>query len=111
MIRKSNLRGDRSRQPFHGAVVVAWQDHGQSRSVRANGLNVSDCGLQVVCTDPIEVRTIVHLKSQQHEPLGDASVRFCRRSGLKYQIGLEFNTAPQLAMERRKRLFYRELPA
>jgi hypothetical protein len=36
--------------------------------------------------------------------MGNATVRYCRRQGLKFAIGLEFTWAAALAEEGRKRM-------
>lgn len=106
MISKINQRGDRHRRPYHGNIVISWQSQGFTKSQRVQGINVSDSGVQVMCAEPMEVRSIVYLKSPAYESLGNASVRFCRRTGMKYQVGLEFSTAKQLDLQRRQRLFH-----
>jgi len=65
--------------------------------VRAQAVDLSEQGAGILCDQPLEVRTVVYLQAPAYGLMGNASVRYCRRSGLKYRIGLLFSASPALA--------------
>lgn len=78
---------------FTNAVIaVAWQDQrGQSRSVRARGLNVSKSGMRIESSEELPLDALVSLQAERHELNGKATVRNCTRRGSAYVVGLEFS--------------------
>ena len=60
---------------------------------------VSLHGARVECAEPIEVRSNVYLNTVSHGLIGNATVRYCRRQGMKYVIGLQFTSTVSLAEE------------
>jgi hypothetical protein len=70
---------------------------------RATCLNVSLRGALVECSEPIVARSSVYLSAPSYGLMGNAPVRYCRRKGMKFVIGLEFTWAAALAEEGRKR--------
>lgn len=78
--------------------------------MRAHCLDLSEQGAGLECTEPLEARSIVYLQAPAYGLMGNASVRYCRRVGLKYRIGLLFSVSPSLAeAARQKCLQDREL--
>jgi hypothetical protein len=47
-------------------------------------------------------RSNVYLSAAGYCLMGNATVRYCRRQGMKYSVGLEFTWAAALAEEGRK---------
>jgi hypothetical protein len=93
------------RRAFQGAVLVSWQTQsGETRTIRAKCLDISDLGARIECEPPIELRTNVFVEAPAHGLLGNASVRYCRRSGMKHIVGLLFSAPASQADEGRKRL-------
>ena len=73
-------------------VQIIWKDRqGQDRFVNGRILDVSESGLRVEVSDPIEKQTYVTLQSPGLGLHGTASVRTCARKGMKYLVGLEFS--------------------
>jgi hypothetical protein len=96
------------RRPFHGAVQVSWQTRsGETRVIRAKCIELSDQGARIECENPIDLRTRVYLQAPAYGLMGDASVRYCRRSGIKHMVGLMFSSAAGEAEQGRKRLIRR----
>jgi hypothetical protein len=96
-------RGER--RPFHGTVQISWPTRaGEMLTVRAKCLDLSKLGARIECEQPIEYRTNVYLNAPAHGLMGNASVRYCRRSGMRHIIGLMFSSALSEAEEGRKQL-------
>ena len=73
-------------------VQIIWKDRqGQDRFVNGRILDVSESGIRVEVSDPIEKQTYVTLQSPGLGLHGTASVRTCARKGMKYLVGLEFS--------------------
>lgn len=72
--------------------------------VRAKCLDISDDGVRITSEQPIDVRTNCYLQGPAFGLVGNATVRYCRRSGVKHTIGLMFSTASSQADAGRKRL-------
>ncbi len=91
------------RYPLGCPVQVAWQiASGETRAARATCVDVSPHGACIECSEPLAARSTLYLKAPGYGLMGNASVRYCRRKGLKYHIGLEFSWAAALAEEGRK---------
>jgi hypothetical protein len=56
----------------------------------AKCLDVSEHGIAIEVVEPVIVRSFVTLRSEHLKLAGRAGVRYCRRSGGKYLVGLEF---------------------
>jgi hypothetical protein len=96
------LRGRQSRRderyPFTCALQISWQrSTGESCTMRATCREVSLHGARVECDEPLEVRSNVYLNTLSYGLMGNATVRYCRRQGMKYVVGLEFTFAVALA--------------
>ena len=93
------------RYPLTCALQISWQcATGESCSARATCREVSQHGARVECSVPLAVHSGVYVNALSHGPMGNATVRYCRRLGMKYAIGLEFTCATAMAEEGRKRL-------
>jgi hypothetical protein len=74
-------------------VFLSWQAaNGNVQRVTGRCVDLSPSGAQVETKDPIEPRTGVLVESQQFGRMGMASIRYCSRVGLRYELGLQFNT-------------------
>jgi hypothetical protein len=97
------------RRQFQGEVRVSWQDRsGQMTTVRAKCTDLSDLGARIETESPIEFRTQVYLQAPAHGLMGTATVRYCRRSGLKHIVGLLFSSVASQADQGRKRLIRKQ---
>lgn len=95
-------RGER--YPITCAVQISWQRaNGESCTTRATCREVSLHGARVECSEALMARSSVYLNAPSHGLMGNATVRYCRRQGMKFVIGLEFTWAAALAEEGRKR--------
>lgn len=92
------------RRTFQGALQVSWQARGQDMKVlRAKCLDISDHGARIESTEPIEVRTNALIQAPAFGFMGNATVRYCRRAGVKYIIGFQFSSAVSQADRGRQR--------
>lgn len=99
----TNIRAG-ERHPFQGGVEVSWRSRaGDVKLARAQCVDFSQQGARIICEQPIDVRTNVYLKAPSLGLLGNASVRYCRRAGLKHMIGLMFSSPLSQAETGRKR--------
>lgn len=72
--------------------AVVWQDaRGQSRSIRARGLNISKSGMRIESAEQIDPGAHVTVQAERHQLSGRAFVRNCTRRGSNFLIGLEFS--------------------
>jgi hypothetical protein len=83
----------REQRRFTNAMfAISWQDaRGQSRSLRARGMNVSKSGIRIESTEQLDAGASVSLQAERHELTGRATVRNCTRRGSNFVIGLEFS--------------------
>lgn len=83
----------REQRRFTNAMFsVVWHDaRGQSRSIRARGLNVSKSGMRIESVEELAPGAPVSVQAEHHELSGRATVRNCTRRGSGYVIGLEFS--------------------
>lgn len=79
------------RHPVDFPVVLAWQDRqGLRRSTSVRCVDLSASGARVETKDKFEPHTMVLVQSEQFGRMGNASVRYCNRDGMKYNVGLHF---------------------
>ena len=90
------------RHPVEFTVRLQWQDQRrQMQQVSARCTDLSASGLKLEMQVPVEVRTMVLVSCEQFGRMGLATVRYCRREGMKYSVGLQFSV--QLALSDRSR--------
>jgi|SRR5580658_921555 hypothetical protein len=93
------------RRPFQGVVQISWQARsGEMKTMRAKCLDLSDLGARIECEFAIDFRANVYVQAPAYGLMGNATVRYCRRSGMKHFIGLMFSSAASQADQGRKRL-------
>jgi curved DNA-binding protein len=80
------------RRPVDCELSVSWQDRvGNTRFIRARGLDVSEVGARIESDERIEPNSYVFINMDQYGLAGSASVRHCTRRDGKFVIGLEMN--------------------
>jgi len=91
MSREGELRRH-ARAETSSPIQIVWQDrNGADRFVNGRSLNISQAGMRVEVSAPIEKQTYVTLQCAALSLHGAASVRTCARKGAKYILGLEFS--------------------
>ncbi len=73
-------------------VYLSWQD-GQGAIRRASGrcVDLSASGAHIKTVDPLSRQSVVVVQSEKFGRMGHATVRYCRRAGMKYEVGLHFS--------------------
>ena len=88
-------------EPRHSAdfqIRIAFQDRtGITRQISGQCTDLSSFGAQVETKEPLDLRMNVMLSSKEYGRMGHASIRYCRRTGMKYVVGLQFSVQLRLA--------------
>ena len=80
-----------ARQAFDGRVRILWlDDRGEQRTCEVPCLDISSSGLRLKLPDPVPVRSVVHMRGIGAALDASGSVRYCRRMGLSFVLGIEF---------------------
>src|SRR5579871_322541 len=102
--RSSDIRNG-ERHPFQGVVQISWLTRtGETKTIRAKCVDISEQGVRVECQEPLEFRSNVYIQAPAHGLMGNATVRYCRRAGMKHSVGLLFSSVAGMAEEGRKRI-------
>jgi hypothetical protein len=73
-----------------GVLQVSWLDlSGKMRITRTRALNVSEEGIALQLPEPV-MPLMVRFQSDRFNVKGSGKVRYCRRMGTRYIVGLEF---------------------
>ena len=79
------------RKAMEGKVHITWTDsRGQSCSGKGECMDISEGGMRLRMSSPLDVRGYVSIRFGAVNLHGAASVRSCTRSNLSYVVGLEF---------------------
>ena len=73
-----------------GILEVAWLDKtGKMRTTRTQALNISESGMAIQLPEEV-MPLLVRFESEKFNVKGAGTVRYCRRLGSKYIVGIEF---------------------
>ena len=79
------------RELVQNKLSLSWQgDGGVARYAVGRCLDVSESGMRVEVAETVRPRTYVSFRMEKAAFQGTGSVRYCRRVGMKYHLGLEF---------------------
>ena len=82
----------KQRQLFDCALEVTWKDsHAVSHTMSVQAIDLSDSGIRVESSEPIELHTEVFVRAERYGLTGTTAVRHGSRRGSKYVLGLEFH--------------------
>jgi len=82
----------KQRQLFDCALEVTWKDsHAVSHTMSVQAIDLSDSGIRVESSEPIELHTEVFVRAERYGLTGPTAVRHGSRRGSKYVLGLEFH--------------------
>jgi hypothetical protein len=84
------LREERYEVDF--PVFLSWQVGNAVQRVTARCVNLSPSGAKLETRDRLQPRTNVLVHSEQFGRMGTASIRYCTRQAMKYEVGLQFAT-------------------
>ena len=88
---KRNRRGH-NRTALSSVVRIGWKDRfGNEKFANTQSIDVSEMGIRIEMSEPIEQRSFVMLRDEELGLHGTASVRTCIGKGTKYVVGLEFS--------------------
>jgi hypothetical protein len=86
-------------------VFLTWQDRqGMVRRLTGKCTDLSAAGAHVETKDQLTPHSGVLMTSELFGRMGNVSVRYCRRMGMKYKVGLHFTVLLQLSDPVRKRI-------
>src|SRR5882724_7576487 len=89
--RNHDLRRHRRYRVDAGVLHVSWLDMtGKMNSTRTRALNVSEGGMSLELPQAA-MPMMVRFRSERFKVNGLGTVRYCRRTGSKYVVGLEFS--------------------
>ncbi|HET9801870.1 MAG TPA: PilZ domain-containing protein [Candidatus Acidoferrum sp.] len=75
-------------------ALVYFDSHHVKRYVPGRALDMSGDGLSVETIAPLEVGSIVYVRSKKVTLIaGTACVRHCGKRGFKYRMGLQYRTS------------------
>jgi hypothetical protein len=81
----------KQRHVFNCDLEISWRDSkGEGRTMLGRAVDLSDSGIRVEVSEPIEAGTDLHLRAERYGLTGTASVRHSIRRGSKHVLGLEF---------------------
>src|SRR5690348_15867012 len=82
----------KQRQLFDCSLEISWKDaEGSSRMMGVHAIDLSNSGIRVESSEPIDLHTDVYVRAERYGLTGTTSVRHCCRRGSRYVLGLEFN--------------------
>jgi hypothetical protein len=85
-------------------VFLAWQDPRGVHRTAARCTDLSASGAHVETLDRLTPQSIVLVTSQHFGRMGNATVRYCQREGMKYSVGLYFTNPFALGDPVRKQI-------
>jgi hypothetical protein len=86
-------------------VFLSFQGAGGAvQRVTARCVDLSPSGAKLETKDRLTVRDNVLVQSEKFGRMGLASIRYCVRTGMKYEVGVEFAAAFRLSDPARKRI-------
>jgi hypothetical protein len=89
---KKEQRRER-RSALNCEANLTWEDNqGQSRFLQARALDVSDSGVRLETSEPLEAGAHILVWIEDHNTSANAVVRHCDRRGQRYVLGLEFTS-------------------
>ena len=89
---KTMERRRKTRIPLKDVLKLAWVDRKDKYfATKAPCLDASETGLRVEIAERIDPASFVNIKADRFGLTASARVRHVVQSGIRYQIGLEFN--------------------
>lgn len=96
------IREERYKVDF--TVFLSWQANNAVHRVAARCVDLSPSGAKLETRDRLEVRSSILVQSNQFGRMGMASIRYCVRQGMKYEVGLEFGGTFELSDPVRRKI-------
>ncbi len=85
------------RQPCEHQVTLMWRDtRGDNKFATVRAVDISKCGIRLQMPEALPLHAYVTLRATKLGLLGNASVRYCRRTAAsKFAVGAEFTAGLQ----------------
>ncbi len=84
------LRRHRRYTVDSNSLQVTWLDsNGRMKTARTRALNISETGIAIELPEAA-MPLLVRFQSDRFNVKGVGAVRYCRRAGAKYVVGVEF---------------------
>lgn len=90
-------------------MMLHWQEPGGVRQASARCSDLSASGAQLITLVPFTVQSTVVVTAEQFGRMGHAVVRYCRRVGMKYEVGLQFTESLRLSDPSRQAILQKVL--
>jgi hypothetical protein len=99
---------DRYRVDF--PVYLSWQAaNGANQRVSGRCVDLSPSGAKLETQNPLEARAQILMHSEAFGRMGVGTIRYCRRDGMKYRVGLQFGAVFELSDPVRRKILERVL--
>ena len=90
-LKRKDLRRHRRFIVDAGVLQVSWLDiSGKMKMTRTRALSISEGGISIELPEAAAPLSLVRFQSSRFRVMGSGAVRYCRRVGSKYIVGLEF---------------------
>ncbi len=90
-LKRKESRNHRRYVVDSGVLQVAWLDlTGQMKMARTRALNISTGGICLELPEAARPQSLVRFQSSRFKVMGSGAVRYCKRVGSKYVVGLQF---------------------
>ena len=94
-----------TRYPVDFQVFLSWQmKNGGIQRVPGRCVNLSPSGAKLETRDRLDLRSTILLHSEEFGRMGTATIRYCNRKAMKYEVGLEFSAVFGLSDPVRKKV-------
>ncbi|SRR6266566_2181527 len=90
-LKRKDLRRHRRYAVDGGVLQVSWLDlSGKMKMTRTRALSISESGIAIELPEAAAPLSLVRFQSSRFKVMGSGAVRYCRKMGSKYVVGLEF---------------------
>jgi hypothetical protein len=90
-LKRKDMRRHRRFAVDPGILQISWLDlSGKMKMTRGRALNISEGGMAVELPEAAMPQSMLRFQSDRHKLMGSGAIRYCRRVGTKYIVGLEF---------------------
>jgi hypothetical protein len=84
-------QGREERYEVDFPVFLSWQVNDAVHRVMARCVDLSPAGAKLETKDRLAAHTMVLVHSESFGRMGMASIRYCVRQTMRYEVGLEFS--------------------
>lgn len=103
------MGGREERYEVDFPLFLSWQAGSAIHRVPARCVNLSSSGAKIETRDRLEIHTRILVESEHFGRMGTASIRYCTRKAMKYEVGLQFSSTFALSDPVRRKILDRLL--